>query len=299
MPYKLLTAFADLFDGKIFRHRVATQGDYVAIQFYEDLYQLYRSQRYVSRVNNGIAVVNVSNTRRGVVARRGDGSFGEILPHESPVSEPGFVVKRGPIATIEIGIEVKIISKAMIRQVGRNISDLKDQVQHFKRKGGKPITIGLVGINHAPFYVSYEGDKKWATTGKGKYKHPYQEAAETERRLLQEAAPHFDEFLILHFVATNDPPYAFQWINQAATQAATVQFLFALAAAISHVALAHVGSPMPDLTRAGGCAAIIAIHVLPAARVRRGCPGPSGLARGQAEPGYDEVTERAPSPAAR
>lgn len=218
MLYKLLTAFAGLFSGKIFLHRNSTQGDRVALEFYEDLYAIGRSQKYVNRVTQGVAVVNRANKRQGVVARRGDGSLGEILPHVLPVAEPGFIVKRGPIATIEIGIEVKIIQKAMLRQVGRVISDLEKQVNQFKLKRGSPITVGVVGINHAPSYVSYEKDAVWATTGTGKYKHPCQEAAETERRVLTEVAPLFDEFLILRFIATNQPPYAFQWADVNRTQ---------------------------------------------------------------------------------
>jgi hypothetical protein len=77
------------------------------------------------------------------------------------------------------------------------------QVNQFKLKRGNPVTVAVVGINHAPLYVSYEGDKPWATTGTGKYKHPCQEAAETERRLVSQTIPFFDEFLILRFVATN------------------------------------------------------------------------------------------------
>ena len=118
--YRLVAKFQALFDGKIFKHRASTQGDNVAIELYEDLYHLNRSQRYVQRVASGLSVVNRENKRQGVVARRGDGSFGEIIPHVSPIAEAGYVVKRGPIATIEIGIEVKIIQKAMIRQIDRS-----------------------------------------------------------------------------------------------------------------------------------------------------------------------------------
>ena len=217
MTYKLLEKFRELFDGKVFRHRSSNQGDLVAIQFFEDLYDLGRSQKYVSRVDQGLSVLNVANRRVGVLARRGDGSFGEIVPNIPPLHEDGFVVQRGPIATIEIGIEVKIVQKAMLRQIGRVISDLKHQVLEFKSKRGKPITVGVVGINHAPHYVSYEGDKPWPTTGQGKYKHPFQEAPEVEKRLLAEAASSFDEFLILHFIATNSPPYEFRWVDEKKT----------------------------------------------------------------------------------
>jgi hypothetical protein len=214
LPYRLLDEFRDLFHGKVFRHRASNQGDFVAIQFFEDLYSLPNpSAKYVSRINQGISVLNVQNRRVGVAARRGDGSFGEIVPHEQPITDPGYHVKRGPIATIEIGIEVKIIQKAMIRQIDRVINDLRGQVAQFKTKHGQPITIGIVGVNRAQQYVSYEAEKEWPTTGTGRHKHPYQEADETEARLLSLAAPHFDEFLILRFTATNSAPFPFAWVD--------------------------------------------------------------------------------------
>lgn len=213
MPYRLLDTFRDLFQGKEFRHRSAGQGDNVAIQFYEDLYVLARSSNYVDRVDKGLSVLNVQNRRQGVKARRGDGSFGEIVPNVTPISEAGYSVKRGPIATIEIGIEVKIVQKAMLRQIDRVINDLRGQVAQFKSKHGNPITVGIVGINTAAHYVSFEGNRAYPTTGIGKHKHPYQDAAESEARLLSLAAPHFDEFLVLGFKATNVPPYPFAWVD--------------------------------------------------------------------------------------
>jgi hypothetical protein len=218
LPYTLLEKFRDLFEGKIFRHRASNQGDLVAIQLFEDLYTLPNpSPRYIQRVDNAISVLNMQNKAHGIKARRGDGSFGEIVPNAPPETDAGFVVQRGPIATIEIGIEVKIIAKAMIKQIDRVINDLKGQATHFKSKHGKPITIGIVGINHAPEYMSFEGDRTYPTTGKSGALHPIQEAAEAEARLLQLAAPSYDEFLILRFIATNAPPYAFRWVNEQRT----------------------------------------------------------------------------------
>src|SRR5215472_12679807 len=46
-------------------------------------------------------------------------------------------------------IEVKIVQKAMIRQIDRVINDLKSQVQHFKANTNSLITIGIVGVNRA------------------------------------------------------------------------------------------------------------------------------------------------------
>jgi len=34
-----------------------------------------------------------------------------------------------------------------------------------------------------------------------------------EQRLIAEASPSFDEFLVLRFVATNEDPYPFSWVN--------------------------------------------------------------------------------------
>ena len=65
---------------------------------------------------------------RGVAARRGDGTFGEIIPGEAPILDQGYLVARGPIATVEIGVEVKILAKATIKQIDRVINDLRNQV---------------------------------------------------------------------------------------------------------------------------------------------------------------------------
>lgn len=214
MPYRLLDAFRNLFDGKAYHHRISGQGDFVAIQFYEDLYNLGRSQKYLARVDQGLSVLNVQNKRIGVKARRGDGSFGEIVAHTPAIADPGYAVKRGPIATIEIGIEVKIIHKAMIKQIDRVITDMKNQVTEFKVHHGKPITIGMVGINCAAATVSYEGPgRSYKTTGKGGYMHPVQEADEAEHRMRSLAGPFFDEFLVLRYNATNEGSFPFSWDN--------------------------------------------------------------------------------------
>lgn len=212
MPYRLLDAFRDLFQGKAYHHRHSGQGDFVAIQFYEDLYTLARSQKYLDRVDKAMSVLNVENRRVGIKARRGDGSFGEIVPNVPPIADPGYAVRRGPIATIEIGIEVKIVHKAMIKQIDRVITDMKNQVVEFRRHHGKPITIGIAGINCAQYTVSYEGPGRiYKTTGKGGYLHPFQEADEAERRLRALAAPSFDEFLVLRYNAINEAPFPFAW----------------------------------------------------------------------------------------
>ena len=198
MPYRLLNRFRSLFEGIRYRHRDSSLGDSVAWCLPEDLYALSRSLKFNAGVDTKQRVLNVQNKLRGINARRGDGTFGEIIPHALAIDIPGFVVARGPVATVEIGTEVKVLANSMIKQIDRVINDLQNQVREFKTAGGNPITVGIVGINQADRYVSYEGDVEWHTGLKGK-KHPIQEAAEAERRLLAKASPVFDEFVILRY----------------------------------------------------------------------------------------------------
>ncbi len=184
------------------------------MHLFEDLVTIERSSKLIeAAIHRKDRVLNVQNKRRGVAARRGDGTFGEIIPGEAPMTDSGYLVARGPIATVEIGIEVKILAKAMIKQIDRVINDLRNQAAQFKRGGGNPICVALVGINRAESTVGYEGDRPFPTTGKQGFLHPVQEAPEAERRLRADAAPEFDEFLVLRFRATNAPPYPFEWVD--------------------------------------------------------------------------------------
>jgi hypothetical protein len=212
--YRLLSEFRRLFEGKIYKHRASNQGDFVAMHLYEDLVTVQRSPKLVdAAVLRKDRVLNVQNRRRGVDARRGDGTFGEIIPGEMPIFDPAYQVGRGPIATVEIGVEVKILAKAMIKQIDRVINDLRNQVVQFRRGGGRPICVAIVGVNQAESTVGYEGDRPFPTTGKAGFLHPFQEADAAERRLRADAAPDYDEFLILKFKATNVAPYPFEWAN--------------------------------------------------------------------------------------
>ena len=217
MSYQLLDRFRSLFEGVRYRHRDSSLGDSVAWCLPEDIYALNRSAKFNGRVDAREAVLNVQNKLTGINARRGDGTFGELIPHAIAVDIPGFVVARGPVATVEIGTEVKVLANSMIKQIDRVLNDLQNQVREFKTAGGNPITVGIVGINQADYYISYEGDAEHPTGAKGK-KHPIQEAAEAERRLLAKAAPAFDEFVILRYRAWNEPPYEFEWVNQPQTE---------------------------------------------------------------------------------
>jgi len=217
LSYRLLDTFRLTFEGKPYLHRRSVLGDLVAMELYEDLYSIGKSETYVRRVDARERVLNFQNRRRGIKARRGDGTFGELIPTATPADHPGAKVGRGPVATVEIGIEVKILAKAMIKQIDRVIGDLQKQVVQFKKGAGNPICLGIVGINAAQITTGYEGDRAFVTDGK-KHKHPYQEAQEAEARLVAEAKPHFDEFLILRYRATNVDPFPFEWVDTRATE---------------------------------------------------------------------------------
>lgn len=214
--YRLLEVFRGLFDGTRYLHRSSNQGDKVAYELYEDLVALGKSRLLHERVIDHESVLNVANRRQGVKARRGDGTFGELIPNIVPIVVPGFAVARGPVATVEIGTEVKILQKAMIKQIDRVGSDLTGQIDHFRRGAGTPICVGVVGINHSPYCMSYEGERQFLTDGH-RYAHPCSEAAAAERYLMAEAAPKFDEFLILRYKATNEEPYPFVWVDYGRT----------------------------------------------------------------------------------
>jgi hypothetical protein len=216
--YVLLRGFRELFEGHPYFHRDSSLGDRIASFLYEDLVLLGKSARLSARVEGKERVLNAQNRTVGKLRRRGDGSFGEIVPGTSSAQVPGFVVARGAIATIEIGTETKILAKAMIKQIDRVIGDLVRQIEQFERGGGQPICVGLVGVNFSPSYTGYEGSRPNPTDGK-KHKHPSQEAAAAVARLRERAQPAFDEFLFLRFVATNVEPYPFSWVDEKETVA--------------------------------------------------------------------------------
>jgi hypothetical protein len=216
MSYRVLTEFEQLFAGRLYRHRDSSRGNFVATHLYEDLVTLNRSLKLVRRVVDRERVLNTANLAQGIQARRGDGTFGETVPGTMVVADPGYTVARGRVATIEIGVEVKVLAKAMIKQIDRVIGDLQKQVAAIRRGGTDAICVALVGVSHAPYAVGYEGDRAYRTDGKAN-RHPIQEAAEVERRLLANVREHYDEFVLLRYAATNESPFPFAWIDYQTT----------------------------------------------------------------------------------
>ena len=210
--FALLQTFESLFAGRKYEHRNSTLGDLVACQLYEDLARLGRAPKLAGRIKARECVVNLGNKAVGRKSRRGDGTFGELVPTAIALTEDGLLVARGEIANIQIGAETKILAKAMIKQIDRVIGDLVRQVEEFRKTGGNPICVGIVGINSADTYTSYEGERPWPTDGK-KHKHPAQEASAAEQRVATRAASAFDEFQVLRFRATNVEPFPFAWVN--------------------------------------------------------------------------------------
>ncbi len=80
VEFALLRTFRQLFEGTQYKHRDSSLGDLVASQLYEDLVTLNRSMKLVARVQAHQRVVNLANRAIGRPSRRGDGTFGELVP---------------------------------------------------------------------------------------------------------------------------------------------------------------------------------------------------------------------------
>lgn len=98
MSDRLLATFEATFEGKRYLHRDSSLGDFVAMHLYEDLYTVGKSALFRRRADRKERVLNVQNRRTGIQARRGDGTFGELIPTAKPIEDPGFRVARGPVA---------------------------------------------------------------------------------------------------------------------------------------------------------------------------------------------------------
>lgn len=213
MDYRLLSQFEDTFRGIPYVHRNSQLGNRIADYLFDDLYALRDDSRLKRDVDAGRVVLNPKGISPGVEARRGDGSFGDLLPGHAARQRPAHLIPVGPTAGVDIGAEVKILAKAMIKQIDRVISDLCGQAVHFREKSPHAVSVGIVGVNHAHAYTSYEGSREYPTNGRDQ-PHPDQEADEAIQRLMQRADGCFEEFLAIPFRATNEPPYPFEWVDR-------------------------------------------------------------------------------------
>ncbi len=210
---KLLTAFEAVFSGQPYRHRSSTVGDALSLMVFEDLYDVHRSAAYVQGVERRELVVNTENKVTGRKSRRGDGTFGEKLMSVEALEVEGFHVARGKTADVRIGVEVKILATAMIKQIDRVVSDLCKQAAQFRAVTPGTLAVGVVGVNRAPRYRSYEGPDRFYDKPGSTGPAPAAEANEAIARLREHAASAFDEFVVLEFSAPNKDPFSFGWAN--------------------------------------------------------------------------------------
>lgn len=211
--YQVLEAFERVFHGQVYRHRVSTTGDSIAGYLFEDLVSLGQSSKLVNRVLNGEVAVNTGNQIKGKKGRRGDGTFGRVVPEQSLASAADLAVPRGQVAHLEIGTEVKIGATKLIAQVDRVINDLSNQARIFRTLNPNAITVGIVGVNYADKYVGWEGDRPFTAKAP-----PSREAYDFANRIESAVESHYDELLILRFEATNIEPYDFVWLNKSETE---------------------------------------------------------------------------------
>ena len=223
MPYayaqheSLLATFESTFSGHPYLHRNQNLGNAIGARIYYDLREIAASSAYAANLSSGQFGLNRDTRIAGRDARRGDGAFGRFIPGQTISPHPTIASEtrpllRAPIAQVQIGVESKILAKAMTKQLSRVCTDLSTQVLEFRETGGNPICVALIGVNNAPSYVSFEGSRSWPTTGRGGFLHPLQEAATVTQRI-RERVRDYDEILFLQFCATNEDPYAFQWVN--------------------------------------------------------------------------------------
>ncbi len=139
--------------------------------------------------------------------------MGQLVPGTKTRAETGYLVQRGPVATLRIGTEMKIIGTKQIAQIDRVMNDLRSQADTFRTVSRKALVVAIVGVNFADRYTSYEGARAFPA----KYA-PGRDAPEVVERLDRLVRPTYDELVILKFRATNRSPYPFEWVSQEDTR---------------------------------------------------------------------------------
>lgn len=188
----------------------------MAAHLYEDLYERGYSPKLKERVDAAACVLNVAGATRGVKARRGDGTFGAVVPNVHPLREQEFHVLRGPVALTQISVEVKIIATARLAQVGRVINDLEGSAKALKEKSRAAVTVAITGVNYSERYTGFEGERKYPIDRAAD--RARRESEQTCARLEQAVRPAFDELILFMFKATNRPPFPFSWLRASNTE---------------------------------------------------------------------------------
>ena len=93
--FALLRQFEATFRNGPYIHRNSQLGNRIADYLYEDLYALGLSHKYNDRVDARSHVLNPKGISPGIRSRRGDGSFGDLIPGSPATVAPGFRVARG------------------------------------------------------------------------------------------------------------------------------------------------------------------------------------------------------------
>lgn len=114
--FRLLNRFEETFRNGPYLHRNSQLGNRIADFLFDDLYLLDTASRFRLDIDAGRVVLNPKGVSPGLRSRRGDGSLGPIVPGHSPQPYAGHAIPIGPTAEVDIGAEVKIVAKAMIKQ---------------------------------------------------------------------------------------------------------------------------------------------------------------------------------------
>lgn len=224
--YRVLKAFESLFGGRIYNPRSSTQNNAICEAFFEDLYALGRSKQYRERCDKGTHAVNARSEIHGINVRHGDGTFGERVPSVEPRRMPGMFVPEGALSTLEIAVEVKVLSVALRKNQGNRLAELSHQLDAFKRAARvehqRPlIAVALVFLNAAERFAAIEGHQASLKGGPPPRvtiadgtarKSPAQEVSQTEAFFARELPiVGYNYPLILKYRATNEEPYEFSW----------------------------------------------------------------------------------------
>ena len=124
----LLRAFERTFDSGPYLHRKQNLGNIIGERMYYDLRETKVSKAYNDALLSGGFGLNRDVRIAGREARRGDGAFGrfilgqKIVPHAT-ISGETQPLTRAPIAQVQVGVETKILAKAMIKQLSRVLTD--------------------------------------------------------------------------------------------------------------------------------------------------------------------------------